>query len=323
MAAHVPVRAGDTARPQTPARPTTWKPPDADVLAGREAEVALLRSVLVSAVAGRASVLVLAGEPGTGKSALLAWAAAQAKGWTVVRISGVPAESSIAFAGLFDILRPFTARIERLPAHQAVVLREVLGIAPPRHVDRLALHGAVLALLCLVSAQTPVLLTVDDAGWLDQASQEALAFVLRRLEGEAVVCLLAGRPEQLALFARSHLPWLELGFASDPVTAKQPGSASVSRPSCCWPTVSLTPAEFHVASLVARGATNREVAVALFLSPKTVDHHLGRVYAKLGLRSRTELAHLMATSHDWSGHGPGGPSGPGGPGGPGAERGRE
>src|SRR5262245_624766 len=176
------------------------------MLLGRDAETEQLGGLIEAARQGRSSVLVVHGEPGIGKTALLAWAEEHATGLRVCRVRGSQIEARIAFAGLFDLLRPFLPLLTELPPAQADALGSALGLAPPRPVDRLAVYAAALFLVATAAEQSALLITVDDVGWLDDSSQEAFAFVFRRLEQEPIACLIAGRSDELGLFAELDVP---------------------------------------------------------------------------------------------------------------------
>ena len=173
---------------------------------GRREELSLLRE-LIAPPHKESHVLLLLGDPGLGKTVLLAEAAreARAAGMRVLATTGRESEQDLAFAGLHQLLRPVLDRVARLPARQAEALRGAFGLsddpAPP---DALLTGIAVLTLLSELSDEQPLLVAADDAHWLDRASLDALAFAARRLESEQLV-LLAG--------ARGNVP--PAGFERD------------------------------------------------------------------------------------------------------------
>ncbi|MCQ0016319.1 AAA family ATPase [Actinomadura madurae] len=177
------------------------------MLYGRNDEQARISSLIDQARDHRRSgVLVLRGEAGIGKSALLAQAADRVP--RALRVTGIEAESGIAFAGLNQLLWPVRDRLDALPAPQAAALRSALGETSPGH-DRFTTGLAVLTLLAdLADADGPVVAVVDDAQWLDTATAEALLFAARRLAAEGVVMLFAARDDA---FAATGLPELRLG----------------------------------------------------------------------------------------------------------------
>ncbi|GGY03969.1 transcriptional regulator [Streptomyces djakartensis] len=150
------------------------------------------------------------GEPGIGKSALLEEAVAESAGMTVLRATGIEMEAELAFAGLDELVRPVAGLIGRLPPVQARALRTALSLAEGPAPDQLTLGAATLTLLTDAAATTPVLVAVDDAHWLDEASTHALLFAFRRLQAEAVAVLITARNGEGCRFTEAHLPALTL-----------------------------------------------------------------------------------------------------------------
>ena len=179
------------------------------MLVGRSGETAALDDLLADARAGRSRVLVLRGEAGIGKSALLEYARARADGLTVLQAVGIESESEFAFAGLHQLLRPAVERIDGLPAPQAAALRSAFALSPETVDDRFRIAVAVLGLLCSLAEDAPLLCLVDDAQWLDQPSADALLFAARRLEAESMVILFAARDGH-APFPAPGIPELRL-----------------------------------------------------------------------------------------------------------------
>lgn len=165
----------------------------ASVLRGRAREQAALDDLLAGARAGSGSALVLSGEPGAGKSTLVADTIARADGFTVLRAQGVESEAPLAFAALHQLLRPVSGHLDDVPAPQAAALRAAFGEVDASVGDRHLVFLATLSLLSEAAGRRPVLAVVDDAHWLDDASTAALLFTARRLEGEPVALLLAAR----------------------------------------------------------------------------------------------------------------------------------
>jgi DNA-binding CsgD family transcriptional regulator/tetratricopeptide (TPR) repeat protein len=163
------------------------------MVVGREAERSVLDGLLEAAAGGTSGALVLRGEPGIGKTALLEYAAGRfggmVEGRRVLRGAGVESEAELPYAGLDLLLRPLRDRIEGIPAVQAAALRGALGLGAA--VDDTFLVG--LAVLSLLAESGPLLCLVDDAQWLDRASAEALLFAARRLDSEGVVILFSVR----------------------------------------------------------------------------------------------------------------------------------
>jgi DNA-binding CsgD family transcriptional regulator len=163
-------------------------------LRGRANECGLLDGLLADVRRGGGRSLVLRGEPGIGKTALLKYLIESASDMTVLRAVGVESEMELAYASLHQLCAPLLGRLERLPAPQREALRvvfgEMRGAAPP---DRFLVGLGVLSLLSEVAEEHPLLCVVDDAQWLDQASALTLAFVARRLLAERVGIVFAAR----------------------------------------------------------------------------------------------------------------------------------
>jgi DNA-binding CsgD family transcriptional regulator len=156
---------------------------------------------LVEAVrAGESRALVVRGEPGVGKTALLDYLAGNALGCRVVRAVGVQSEMELAFAALHQLCAPMLDRLERLPGPQREALGTAFGLSAGPTPDRFLIGLAVLGLLSDAAGKRPLVCLVDDQQWLDGASAQVLAFVARRLEAESVGLVFAARPvgEELA-----------------------------------------------------------------------------------------------------------------------------
>jgi DNA-binding NarL/FixJ family response regulator len=162
-------------------------------LADRWAERARLDQILADARSGQSSVLVLRGEPGIGKSALLEYAVGCADGCRVLRSAGVEWEMELPFAGAHQLCAELLAGRERLPAPQRDALATAFGLSSGSEPDRFLVGLAVLTLLSNAAEEHPLLCVVDDAQWLDRSSGQVLAFVARRLAAESVVFLFAER----------------------------------------------------------------------------------------------------------------------------------
>jgi DNA-binding CsgD family transcriptional regulator/tetratricopeptide (TPR) repeat protein len=163
------------------------------VLVGRESECARLDELLDQARMGRSGAVVIRGEAGIGKTALLEYAAAAAHDMTVVRAVGVESEVQLEFSGLLEVCWPLRARLDELPDRQAGVLRSALRTGPAEELDRFSVGAATLGLLAAAAESNPVSVIVDDAQWLDPASQEALVFATKRLQADRAVILFGAR----------------------------------------------------------------------------------------------------------------------------------
>jgi len=161
------------------------------VLLDRLPERAALSQLLDTARAGHSGVLVMRGEPGVGKTALLEYAIESAAGLRVARVAGVESEMELAFAALQQLCAPMLDKLGSLPEPQRAALGVAFGLSTGAAPDRFLVGLATLGLLSEVAEQQPLLCVVDDAQWLDRASAQALAFVARRLLAEPVALVFA------------------------------------------------------------------------------------------------------------------------------------
>ena len=159
-------------------------------------ECAALDELLRAVRTGESGTLVLRGEAGIGKSALLDYAAAHAEGCEVVRATGVESEMELPFATLHQLCLPLLERGDRLPAPQAAALRTAFGLSSGQQPDRLLVGLAVLSLLADAAEARPLVGLVDDAQWLDRSSRQVLSFVARRLQAESVILVFAARDNE-------------------------------------------------------------------------------------------------------------------------------
>jgi len=162
-------------------------------LAGRRSECGKLDQLINAVRAGQSQPLVLVGEPGMGKTALLDYVAGQASACRLVRAAGVQSEMELAFAGLQQLCAPMLDHVDRLPGPQRDALRTAFGLSAGSAPDRFLVGLAVLSLLSDVAEEQPLVCLVDDQQWLDCASAQALGFVARRLEAESVGLIFAAR----------------------------------------------------------------------------------------------------------------------------------
>ena len=183
-------------------------------LLGRRSECAALDQLVASVRAGPSRALVLRGEAGVGKSALLEYLVRHASGCGIARAGGVESEMELAYAGLQQLCKPFLDRLERLPGPQRGALGTAFGLRDGGAPDRFLVGLAVLSLLSDVAAKRPLVCVVDDAQWLDAASAQALAFVARRLGAESVGLVFAVR-EPAGEGNLEGLPELTVGGLDD------------------------------------------------------------------------------------------------------------
>ena len=162
-------------------------------LRGRSGEVSVLTGLVAAVRAGESRVLVVRGEPGVGKTALLDYLAGQTAGCRVVRAAGVQSEMELAFAGLHQLLAPMLDRLEQLPVPQRDALRTAFGLSAGPAPDRFLVALAVLSLLSEVAGERPLVCVIDDQQWLDRASAQALGFAARRLAADPVGLVFAAR----------------------------------------------------------------------------------------------------------------------------------
>jgi hypothetical protein len=162
-------------------------------LLGRDREREVLDRLVVETRAGRSGVLVLRGEAGIGKTALLGYLRAVAEGCRVARIAGVESEMELAFAGLQGLCAPMLGRLGRLPVPQRDALTTAFGLRAGPPPDRFLVGLAVLSLLADAAEEQPLVCVVDDAQWLDRVSVQTLGFVARRLLAERVRLVFAVR----------------------------------------------------------------------------------------------------------------------------------
>jgi DNA-binding CsgD family transcriptional regulator len=181
------------------------------MLHGRSRECAQLDGLLDAARAGRSGALVLCGDAGIGKTALLDYAADHADGFRVLRGAGIESESEFPFAAIHQLIRPVRDYLDSLPQPQRRALDAAFGLASAHAGDRFLVSLGVLSLLSDVAEQQPVLCLVDDAQWLDETSADALTFAARRLEAEGIVLLFAVRDHETTALLTSGLPELRVG----------------------------------------------------------------------------------------------------------------
>jgi DNA-binding CsgD family transcriptional regulator len=181
------------------------------VLYGRDAERAEIGALLDAARRSRSGVLVIRGEPGVGKTALLDDAREQAGDLQILSARGIESESELPFAVLHQLVRPALKLLGELPAPQARALRGALGLGEGAGEDRFLVSLAVLTLLSEFAERQPTLVLVDDAHWLDTPSADTLLFVARRLDAEGIVLLFSAREADVRGFPAAGLPTLHIG----------------------------------------------------------------------------------------------------------------
>jgi DNA-binding CsgD family transcriptional regulator len=182
---------GDSA----PRRLRSATSPGRTALVGRRSECRRLDGLIEDIRGGASPSLVLRGEPGVGKTALLEYLIESARGFTVLRAAGVEPEMELAYASLHQLCAPFLDRVDGLPGPQRDALGTAFGLRVGEAPDRFLVGVAVLSLLSDVAQERPLVCVVDDAQWLDAASAQALAFVARRLGADSVGIVFAVRDQ--------------------------------------------------------------------------------------------------------------------------------
>ena len=189
------------------------------VLRGRAVALAALERLLDAARAGRGGALVLQGEAGIGKTALLQFASDHATGFRLLRAEGAEFEMELPFAALHQLCLPVLERLEFLPEPQRDAMTAAFGLRVAPAPSAFMVGAGLTSLLSDVADEGPLLCVLDDAQWLDQASARALAFAVRRIDGERVAMLFARRDARPG-DALQGLPSLELdGIGEDDARA--------------------------------------------------------------------------------------------------------
>ncbi|WP_279578923.1 ATP-binding protein [Fodinicola feengrottensis] len=184
------------------------------MLSGRAVEQDAIDALLASARSGVSGALVLRGEPGIGKTALLDYAREKADGMQVLRCVGAESEAALPYAGLHLVLRPVLGQTTKLPPAQRAALDGAFGLGGVP-TDPFAIGAAVLALLAEAAETGPLLCLVDDAQWLDRSSVAAMLFAARRLDREGVAVLFAAR-EYAEVLVSTGLPERRLAGLAEP-----------------------------------------------------------------------------------------------------------
>jgi hypothetical protein len=192
------------------------------VLHGRDVERLRLAALTLGARQGRAGVLMVLGEPGVGKSALLdeLTSSAADQGMRVLRTVGLESESPLAFGALHRLMRPVMRLMDRLPAPQARALQVALGQLESPFIEPFLVGVATLSLLTEAAEESPVLCVIDDAHWLDTASADALLFAARRLDADRVAMVFAARDTEASAFSAEGIETLTVaGLGPDAMRA--------------------------------------------------------------------------------------------------------
>lgn len=183
------------------------------ILHGRTTECEALRGVLSSVRGGSCQVLVLRGEAGVGKSALLSYVTTLATSFRTIQVAGVESDMELAYAGLQQLCAPLMGYLEELPPPQREALRVAFGQGAGPTPDRFLVGLAVLSLMAAAVGDQPLLCVVDDAQWLDQVSVQTLGFVARRLNAEPVALVFGARDSSSEVL--TGLPELRIDGLAD------------------------------------------------------------------------------------------------------------
>jgi len=205
-----------------------------DGLVGRDVECRRFDGLLEQLRQGRGGALVLSGEPGVGKTALLDYVVARAGDAMVVCTSGLESEASLSYAGLGDLMRPMLSRLGELPRPLSVPMSAALAVAlPAQQPSSYAVSLATLRLLTASAENQPVLVVVDDAHWLDPPSATALTFAARRLRADPVAVVFATRVGEPTRFDIAgidvvHVEGLDEGASWRLLESLRPGRISAA-----------------------------------------------------------------------------------------------
>ena len=207
---------------------------------GRETEQRVIEQLLAGARVGDSGVLVISGDPGIGKSGLLAHTRARATGMRVLSARGVEAEREVTFGGLHQVCAPLLPLLDDLPEPQAEALAVALAVRTGPTPARFAVGAAVLGLLARAADEAPLAVVVDDGHLFDESSAQALAFAARRVVSDRIALVVAMRPVEGSAFA--GLPTLQLGPLTLESTRTLLESAGLDR----WPAARV--ARYHEAT---------------------------------------------------------------------------
>src|SRR6266540_1989846 len=255
---------------------------------GRAEERARIERLFAAAGSGRGGALVVRGEAGVGKTALIERAVSAAERFRVLHAGGVESEAELPFAALHELVHPIVDLVEELPEPQSRAMRAALALELGAPADRFAVHAAALGLIAAAAADEPVLCILDDAHWLDQASADALVFAARRIEHDPVAMVFATRDPPWP-FAADGLSELRLGGLADEEAKELLRAAAPS----------LTP---RVVERLVKAAAGNPLALREFapLAADTEDTDEPLAEAEragfLTRGSRLELSHPLARS---------------------------
>lgn len=257
---------------------------------GRDVEIDVVKGVIETGRSGAGSSLLLAGEPGVGKSTLLEFAAQSAHDAAVLRCAGAATERSLPFGGLISLCRPYRHEIDSLPATRRLALLGALRLGPRSDADRLTLFEAVVDLIDLLSGDRPALVLLDDLQWLDPDTSACVDYVIRRLSARRVAVIAATHSSHVIPDAWPNV--LEIG----PLAVDAARSMLRDR----WPNLSAS-AEAAVLD-AARGNPLALIELADLYATSDPSDTVGSAPAHLGRRVRNpferRLEALPATTRE-------------------------
>ena len=252
---------------------------------------------------GSSGLLVVSGEPGIGKTALLDEVSKGAGSMQLLRARGIESEQAVPFGGLLQLLRPVLPLIDRIPRPQGRALASALLLEPPSGTDqhRFAVGAATLSLLSRAAEERPLLVLVDDAHALDEPSAEALVFAARRLFTDAVAMLVAVRSETPGAARWASLPTLDLGGLSVSAAGELLGLATGAPVSDEQVTALHRATAGNPLGILELGERVAELGVHPSGTPFAVSDELTRRFigrvAELGPAARDALLVVAADSH--------------------------
>jgi DNA-binding CsgD family transcriptional regulator len=262
---------------------------------GRGAERAQFECLLELARESRGSALLVRGEAGVGKTALLQQAVEGAAGFRVLRALGVETEAELPFAALHELVGPVVHLVDGLPSPQAKAIKAALALEDAENPDRFSVYAATLGLFAATASEGPLLCVVDDAHWLDRVSAEALAFAARRIDHDAIAMVFATRDPAPSPFSAPGLTELRLGgLSAEDAKALLAVSAPSLLPSVVEHLIETAAGNPLALLEFAAGATQNDVGS----EPLAVGEAIERTFLErsLPLSVDTRLALLLAAA---------------------------
>jgi DNA-binding CsgD family transcriptional regulator len=265
------------------------------MLVGRESERRAIERLVAGARIGQSGVLVITGEPGVGKTALLDDAASFAAGMGLLRAAGSEPEREIPFGALHQLLRPALDQIDEIPPPQAQALSAALALGPGATGDRFAIGAATLSLLCRFAEDRPVAILLDDLQWFDRPSVDALTFAARRLMADPIVLLATSRTAEPAELPQLPLSGIDLAAAGELVASHGPATVSAELVARLHRATAGNP----LALIELAGAADRPASPEVPLPvPATLVNAFAARARSLGEAGRSALTVVAVAGHD-------------------------